>query len=283
MRVYYSNLCRLGSGLSESIDEMIRYGAGAIELMMDGPQWDEFETRGRELAALLSEKPVVYSIHTPVWDINLTSENAQARQAALEAYRHSIAFAASIHAAHVVVHPGFCYAPVFDKKTARERAARAVGALCRFNSLYGVPLLVENVGSAATCIFTQDEYIAFIGRFGGRIGSLLDIGHANLCGWNLTDTISRLKPFLYAVHLHDNNGTADSHLPIGSGSIQWGSVFQELLECRPDLRLILEYDIGTPLELLRGGKELLTQAFAGKIGLGGEPSPDHSVSAAVQI
>lgn len=261
MKIYYSNLCKIGSNLSESLDELIQYGANSVELMLDGSFWNEFENHSPELAKVLAAKPLTYSVHTPVWDMNLTSENAQARRAALEAYEHSIAFAALIGAAHVVLHPGFCYAPVFNKSTARQRAMLAVEKLCEFDLDYGVLLLVENVGNSQTSIFSQDEYICFIQRFGEKIGSLLDIGHAHLCGWNLPGAISELGKSLYAVHLHDNNGESDSHFPIGSGNIQWNCVFEALRKCRPDLRLILEYDIGTQLKMLQSGKEILMHAF----------------------
>ncbi|MCI1965960.1 MAG: sugar phosphate isomerase/epimerase [Oscillospiraceae bacterium] len=225
MRVYYSTLCKIGSDLSKYLDEMIQYGGDAIELMMDGPEWNEFQDRGQELIELLSEKTANYSIHTPSWDMNLTSENVRARNAALDSYRDSIVFASKLHASHVVIHPGFCYAPTFDKTAARERAGQAIDLLCRFNQEYRVPLLVENVGSCATSIFSQDEYIRFIESFAGQIGCLLDVGHAHMCGWDLPKTIAQLKPYLCAVHLHDNHGDADSHLPIGCGTVPWKSVF----------------------------------------------------------
>lgn len=126
MRVYYSTLCQIGSGLPESLDEMIRHGGDAIELMLDGPGWDESQIQGRETAEYFRAKPAVYSVHTPVWDMNLTSENARARMAARNACRDSIVFASAIRAAHVVIHPGFCETPVFDKKAARKRAVQAL-------------------------------------------------------------------------------------------------------------------------------------------------------------
>lgn len=261
MQIYYSNLCKMGDGLSESLSQMVNYGGDSIELMLDGGAWDEFEAHSRELAKILSDRPVTYSVHTPVWDMNLTSENAQAREAAMEAYRNSITFAALIGAEHVVLHPGFCYTPAFDKATAQRRAGAAIEKLCEFNGQYKISLLVENVGNSATSIFTQEEYIAFIQMFDGAIGSIFDIGHANLCGWDLSRTILRLNPYLRAVHLHDNDGRVDAHLPIGEGGIHWQSVFEALRECSPDLRLILEYGIGTPLEKLQKGKEILLRAF----------------------
>lgn len=166
MQIYYSSLCKIRFRITESLDEMIRYGSTAVELMLYGVEWNEFENHfenhGAELANLLAVKPLTYSVHIPVWDMNLTSENAQARQAVREAYHLSIVFASIIHATHVVIHPGFCYAPAFDKKEAQKRTARAIKELCHFNSSYGIPLLVENVGNLQTSIFTQDEYIRFI-------------------------------------------------------------------------------------------------------------------------
>ena len=262
MQIYYSTLCVLGLRLSEQLDEMIAEGSDAIELILDGGEWNEFRSRRKELADLLAGKHAVYSVHPPVWDMNLTSENAEAREAALQACRESISFAAQINASHVVIHPGFCYASIFDKQVARERAAQGVETLCQFNAPYGVQLLIENVGTPATSIFTGEEYISFVEGFGGKVGSLMDIGHAHLCGWDIIGVISRLKPFLYAVHLHDNGGSLDSHLPIGKGSIPWDPIFRVLRGCRPELRLILEYDIGTPAEELKAGNEILRQAFS---------------------
>jgi len=261
MHIYYSCLCQIGNDLSESLDQMIASGADNIELMLDGDCWNEFENHSGELLRQISRKGIDYSVHSPVWDMNLTSENAQARQAALDAYKHSIVFASLIGAKHVVLHPGFCYASVFDKLVARQRAEQAIASLCEFNKKYGMLLLVENVGSKATSIFTQNEYIDFIESFEGKIGSLLDIGHAHLCCWDLPQLISRLKKQIFAVHLHDNDGNSDSHLPLERGNVDWESIFKSLLECDSTLKLILEYDIGTPLAELRRGKEILTEIF----------------------
>lgn len=261
MKIYYSYLCKIGISFPESIDQMIRFGGDHIELMLDGDSWNEFEKHSNRLVSMLSAQNAVYSVHTPVWDMNLTSENAQARHAALEAYQNSIAFASAVGAEHVVLHPGFCYAPVFDKMIARQRAKEAIEALCEWNEKYGELLLVENVGNPGTSIFTQEEYVTFICNFNGAVGSLLDIGHAHLCGWDLPEVIAGLKRHLFAVHLHDNDGKSDSHLPMGDGTVPWPAVFQALQDCNPELRLILEYDIGTPLRMLQMGKEVLLHTF----------------------
>mgnify|MGYP001252837128 CR=1 FL=1 len=46
-----------------------------------------------------------------------------------------------------------------------------------------------------------------------------DIGHLNLCGRIPLDYIKFFKNKLEHIHLHDNNGMMDLHLPLGTGNI----------------------------------------------------------------
>ena len=41
--------------------------------------------------------------------------------------------------------------------------------------------------------------------------------------------------------MHDNNGMADAHLPIGEGSIDWESYFGKAKEVIPEAVQVLEY------------------------------------------
>ncbi len=56
----------------------------------------------------------------------------------------------------------------------------------------------------------------------------LDIGHVNLFGKNPVRFIKKFHKKIVHVHLHDNNGVADLHLPIGCGIINWKEVIREL-------------------------------------------------------
>ncbi len=40
------------------------------------------------------------------------------------------------------------------------------------------------------------------------------------------------------VHLHDNNGRRDEHLPLGEGSVDWATVIGKLAKL--DVRYVLE-------------------------------------------
>lgn len=72
------------------------------------------------------------------------------------------------------------------------------------------------------------------------VGLCLDIGHAAAFGRaGILDWLEALEPHLAALHLHDNHGDRDEHLPIGWGSIDFKAVFKRLagLDARPKITL----------------------------------------------
>jgi len=57
---------------------------------------------------------------------------------------------------------------------------------------------------------------------------LLDLGHANLFGRNPEEFINKFYRKLKHIHLHDNFGEEDLHLPMGVGSIDWPRTLKTL-------------------------------------------------------
>lgn len=266
--ICYSDLLLLTNDLEENIQQLINHGADKIELLMDGDKWDGMEQLFSILAPKLKEYPVGYTIHPPAWDTNLTSENKAIRNASFSEYKKAIEFAGMIHASHVVIHPGFCFSPVFNRELAKQRAAEAIQQLCDVAKPLNVKLAVENVGYNGSSLFTQEEFTSFLDSIDETAGYLLDVGHAYLNKWDIPYIIKSTKGRLLAVHLHDNTGVGDDHLPIGKGTIKWKNIYEALSKFAPDCKLILEYAPGTPLEMLREGKELLKkelQLFKGGI------------------
>ena len=262
MNIFYSELCLIGGEVEENVDQLMANGAENVELMLDGAGWNDFHLRMEEIAAMLKTKKIGYSVHVPVWEANLTSENAHLRNAVLETYRQSIAFAALLDARHVVLHTGWCSDPHFSRETARERARESLLSLIEFNKKYGRLLLVENIGTTTTSIFSEKQFIDFLRDFPDGIGYIVDIGHAHRNGWNLGTLLPALGEKLHAIHLHDNDQSSDAHAPLGEGSVDWERLFKTISDTGRNLSLILEYNIGTEPGKLADGKALLESAFA---------------------
>lgn len=81
---------------------------------------------------------------------------------------------------------------------------------------------------------------------------VFDLGHANTWEIDLKRAIDILGKDLVLLHLHDNFGDADSHLPLGRGNIEFNIIKNEkrpmTLEMKSfeDLKISLRY-----LNLLR--------------------------------
>ncbi|MFQ5815695.1 MAG: sugar phosphate isomerase/epimerase family protein [Candidatus Hydrothermarchaeaceae archaeon] len=88
----------------------------------------------------------------------------------------------------------------------------------------GVVLCAENYDLAT---FDLDEFRRILDT---GVGFLWDIGHANMRLVREEDILSFLefKAKLSHVHVHDNDGRDDQHLPIGAGRIDWKLVLKEL-------------------------------------------------------
>ncbi len=69
----------------------------------------------------------------------------------------------------------------------------------------------------------------------------LDVGHATAFAkgtWH--DWLPTLQPWLGQIHLHDNNGLTDEHLPVGHGTIDFKGLFDFLNKQKPQLIMTLE-------------------------------------------
>ena len=263
--ICYSDLPLLTQDILSNVQRLIDYGADKVELMMDGDKWDEMEHLFPTIAKELKALPVGYTVHPPAWDINLTSENRAIREASFHEYRKAIEFANMIGAQHVVIHPGFCFCPSFNKELGQQRAKAYIQQLCEIAKPLNVKLAIENVGYNGSSLFTQEEYTNFLNDVDDTAGYLIDIGHAHLNHWAIPETIKAVKERLVALHIHDNSGTGDDHLPIGEGEIEWGPIFNMLVEEKVDCQLILEYAPETDLALLEKGKALLLKEISGCI------------------
>jgi sugar phosphate isomerase/epimerase len=59
------------------------------------------------------------------------------------------------------------------------------------------------------------------------IGRTLDIGHAHINN-HLEEFLRRPFDRVFNIHLHDNLGAEDQHLPVGEGTIPWGAILPRI-------------------------------------------------------
>jgi len=185
---------------------------------------------------------IVVKAYTP--DINLASFNNTIRAAAQRLLIQAIRFAQNAGSEYVIFDPGYLpreYPPRLVNR-ARTLLSRTISNAQRLTG-GTVKLLIENAPRTEnrSLASTIEDIKTLSELLGCNIA--LNIGHANTVG-NVTDFIEDLRGKIEVVHLSDNNGDQDSHLPIGYGRINYRRVISALKTAGFDGAYII--DVNSP-------------------------------------
>ena len=74
----------------------------------------------------------------------------------------------------------------------------------------------------------------------------IDTGHSNIYGRRPEEMLRLFGDVVRHIHISDNNGRADQHLPPGAGNIDWDAVFEAANEVGPDWLIVEQNCQGMP-------------------------------------
>ena len=88
---------------------------------------------------------------------------------------------------------------------------------------YGVTICVENTPFAQFSLASPRQILSLVEEINDdNFKVCLDTGHVTMAGdWSVGESVRRLADKIKVLHVHDNNGKADQHLPIYDGIIDW--------------------------------------------------------------
>lgn len=138
------------------------------------------------------------------------------RLAGVELVANRVEMTARLGGDVVIMHVGAEPQEVAEATRFWDRTRRSLDALEPLCRRSGVRIALENGSSRqfATLARALDLYGP------DYLGLCYDSGHGNTAGDGL-DHLERLKDRLISVHLHDNDGTADQHKPLFTGTVDW--------------------------------------------------------------
>lgn len=191
---------------SESID---CHSAEDIELINAG-----FEKYGR-----------CKRVHGPFADLNPGSFDSRTRQLSLERFLGALELGANLKAESMTLHSHF--EPVFYGRHFKEwvnNSKQVWESLSREAEKKKVLIYIEN------SIDDSPRAVIEILKNHPYFSACFDVGHYNVFnpkGWK-----EALKEYplgsVKEVHLSDNKGDEDTHLPLGEGSIDFDALFSEI-------------------------------------------------------
>ena len=157
-----------------------------------------------------------YTVHGLITDVNIASIHEIIRSASVELHRKAVEVSALAGASVYVVHPGFTSWP-FYRDQALHSLDKSLEELRLMQDDFGISICVENMPKSDWLFYSSP------GLDLRDLGTVLDVGHANTCG-SLDAFLA--KQDIQHVHLHDNAGCNDDHLPLGQGNIKFGPVLE---------------------------------------------------------
>ncbi len=198
----------------------LEIGINASEL--DVVPLGEFE----KLATRLFENRIFYTLHGPFWELCPGSEDCLIRQITYSRFQQFLDVAQVMNPIHVVLHTG--YDPRhhrYQQDLWLDRAARIWEPLLNRAEVIGIKILLENVWEESPDFHKR----IFEKMKCSSIGFCLDLGHQN-CFSNspLSVWLEELHSYIGEIHIHDNDGTEDSHSPPSSGTVDFRYLFDFL-------------------------------------------------------
>ena len=160
----------------------------------------------------------------------------------LEIYRGAVRATAALGADKMVLHPikfvdcanGYRQQECFDLNL------RVFGQLSPTLREYGVKAMLENMFLTVrvegiphlvrTIYSTGEELARAADALGEEFGVCLDSGHALITGEDIPETVRAIGGKLGVLHLHDNDGERDDHLPPYLGKLDFDALMHALKE-----------------------------------------------------
>ncbi len=193
------------------------------------------------------------TIHAPFTDMDLGSQDVRVISLARTRLLRILEISDVLRPEVIVIHSG--YDPGI-KKTAFKQwwstASESIEIIAKTAHRFELNLAVENVNDTSPAFLRKviEQYARF------KVGVCLDIGHINMFSEvEVHQWIKELGGSLLEIHLHDNTGKKDAHLPLGQGTVDFESFFSALEQHEPAPCYTIENtstdDVETSLSFLR--------------------------------
>ncbi len=228
-------------------------GFEMAELTMDPPKADfkTIQSMSSSIKTFLEDNRMGLICHLPTF-VSIGDLSRLIREASLQEIICSMEVAKELGVKKATLHPPYHqglskFAPELFKAACIESLSKIAQKAYDLD----LKICVENLFSGNYSVTDVDLFHDLFQEF-PLFGLTLDIGHANIGQGGLRPTIAFIEQFkerLCHVHVSDNFGKQDNHLPIGAGTINFQEITKALISSK--------YDDTVTLEIFSKDKEYL--------------------------
>jgi len=227
----------------EEIDRISKLGVDFIELTVDAPEATAEKLSSQKDAILerISKYNLELMFHLPTF-VQTAHLSENIRNASQNEVLKAIELAKEFGVKKATIHP--CYATELGhqvKDKVRELGLEYLEKAYKKAEELGINLCIENMIPNTGIYIEPDEFKEIFEKF-KNMKFMLDIGHANI-KTEKNRSFKFIEMFgnrLAHIHVSDNSGKEDEHLPIGCGKIDFEDVMKTLKKLGYNSTITLE-------------------------------------------
>ncbi len=219
--VTYDSLCR-------NLDLVARIHVNCSVYFSSHKSLDNYRKDGiTSIRNFFNKNSLSAIVHGPFLDLNPGSLDVKIRRATLDRFKDTLEVARLLNSRYVTLHSGF--EPVLYKKYADEWLKNSIATWSEFTKMAedaGIKVHIENALEETPLLL-----ITLVNEINSPYFNLcFDGGHFNA----FSDTppheaFDMLPPDkIGEIHISDNDGSSDQHLPLGEGKIDLDAIFMRV-------------------------------------------------------
>lgn len=228
-------------GFEDGARKMAEHGYGALDfsfvstdsIFYSDNEGDYLPLINEYLTALQKNNIVIEQIHGP-WRYPPKDATEEDRAERFEKMVKSLKLAKLVGAKYVALHPLMPFGAESDENPEEVYKINNeyYSALAGVAEELGVTICLENMPFREFPLSSCEAIMALIKDINSpAIKFCFDTGHANYHGDPLGESVRKIgSEYLRILHVHDNDGSGDSHLPPYEGTIDWGKFIEALYD-----------------------------------------------------
>jgi sugar phosphate isomerase/epimerase len=222
----------------EELTDIATLGFDYLELTMDPPEahYTTIRQQMRPILSALASQSMNIICHLPTF-VSTADLTDSIREASLLEMFNSLEVAAELGCEKVVLHPGHIGGMgIYVKKTALAHANKSLAAIIDRAQALGLCVCLENMFPNCRAFVEPADFVEILERFPDLMLTL-DTGHANIGnpgGRRILEFIEKFSRRIGHLHVSDNFGERDDHIPLGAGGIDFLKIAGALKQCGYD-------------------------------------------------
>lgn len=166
------------------------------------------------------------SVHAPFMDLSPGAVDGKVRAVTIERFEKAVEMAAALGAGCIVFHSGYeKWKYGLKPEIWLKQSLLTWDEILKQTRKAGIRVAIENIFEDS-----PDNLSMLMKEIGSPdFGICFDTGHFNMFSKSTIGIwLDLLKDYIIELHIHDNDGSADQHKPLGDGSFPFGLLFDAL-------------------------------------------------------